>query len=402
MNSPYPRFLQQAAQRQLAFSPGLVLLGARQVGKTTLARSIAAQTPGAVMLDLQRPGEREKLAPGSGYLQAHRDRLVVLDEVQFVPELFAQLRPEIDADRRAGRFLLLGSASGPLLRQSSESLAGRVAYLELAPLQLGEILPSLPPLVGAQAALEVLQTLWMRGGFPVSFTAPDDAFSLEWRTDFISTFVNRDLGAMGVNLPAQTLFRFWRMVAHLHGQLFNAAGVAASLGGLSHTTVGRYLDALVDTLMLRRLEPHWVNVGKRLTKSHKVYVRDTGLLHALLQVGDWQTLVGHPVAGASWEGLMVEHIAALLPRGATLSFYRTAAGAELDLVVELGERKIGFEFKFSTAPKVTKGFWHACQDVGVQHAYVVAPVTESWPLAGGQGHTTDVIGPTLLAWALQR
>lgn len=402
MNPAYPRSLQHAAQRQLAFSPGLVLLGPRQVGKTTLARSIAAQTPGAVVLDLQRPGDREKLVPGSGYLQAHRDRLVVLDEVQLVPDLFAQLRPEIDADRRAGRFLLLGSASGRLLRQSSESLAGRVAYLELAPLQLSEVLPAPPPVPDAAVALQVLQTLWTRGGFPVSLTAPDDALSFEWRTDFVSTFVNRDLREMGVNLPAQTLYRFWRMVAHLHGQLFNASGIGASLGGISHTTVGRYLDALVDTLMLRRLEPHYVNVGKRLTKSHKVYVRDTGLLHALLNVPDWQTLVGHPVAGASWEGLMVEHIAALLPRGALLSFYRTAAGAELDLVVELGDRKLGFEFKFSTAPKPTRGFWLACQDVGVQHAYVVAPVTESWSLSGGQGHTTEVIGPTQLAWALQR
>lgn len=394
-----PRALLQSAHEQLAFLPAVVLLGPRQVGKTTLANMIARAYPGAISLDLQLAGDREKLVAGSGFLQAHRDKLVVLDEVQYVPEVFAQLRPEIDALRRPGRFLLLGSASGKLLQQSSESLAGRVSYLELTPLQVREVTT---PGTDAQAQLLTLQKLWLRGGFPVSYTAPSDALSFTWRTDFIATFLNRDIREFGVNVPAQTLHRFWRMTAHLHGQLFNASGIAASLGGISHTTVARYLDALVDTMMLRRLEPHFVNVGKRLVKSPKVYVRDSGLLHALLNLTDVDSLIGHPLAGHSWEGLMVEQICALAPKGADVSFYRTAAGAELDLVVDLGSKKYGFEIKFSSAPTVTKGFWQACQDVGVQHAYVVAPVQQGWPLKSAAAHSVDVISPLQLPWALAR
>ena len=395
----FPRALLKSAVEQLAFSPAVVLLGPRQVGKTTLARQIAASHPGAISLDLQLAGDREKLVEGSGFLQAHRDQLVVLDEVQYVPQVFAQLRPEIDARRKPGRFLLLGSASGRLLRQSSESLAGRASYLELTPLQVKEVMDS-----DASEPLDLLtlQKLWLRGGFPVSYTAPTDALSFSWRTDFVATFLNRDIHELGVNVPAQTLHRFWRMTAHLHGSLFNASNLAASLGGISHTTVARYLDSLVDTMMLRRLEPHFVNIGKRLVKAPKVYVRDSGLLHALLNVPDVNSLIGHPIAGPSWEGFIVEQICALLPKGADVGFYRTTAGAELDLVVELGSKKYGFEIKFSSAPKVSRGFWLACQDIGVDHAYVVAPVQQGWPMKSAQAHSVDVISPFQLAWALAR
>ena len=395
----FPRTLLKSAVEQLAFSPAVVLLGPRQVGKTTLARQIAASHPGAISLDLQLAGDREKLVEGSGFLQAHRDQLVVLDEVQYVPQVFAQLRPEIDARRKPGRFLLLGSASGRLLRQSSESLAGRASYLELTPLQVKEVMDS-----DASEPLDLLtlQKLWLRGGFPVSYTAPTDALSFSWRTDFVATFLNRDIRELGVNVPAQTLHRFWRMTAHLHGSLFNASNLAASLGGISHTTVARYLDSLVDTMMLRRLEPHFVNIGKRLVKAPKVYVRDSGLLHALLNVPDVNSLIGHPIAGPSCEGFIVEQICALLPKGADVGFYRTTAGAELDLVVELGSKKYGFEIKFSSAPKVSRGFWLACQDIGVDHAYVVAPVQQGWPMKSAQAHSVDVISPFQLAWALAR
>jgi uncharacterized protein len=397
--NPFERALLATADEQLAFMPAVALLGPRQVGKTTLARTISANYPGAIFLDLQRAADREKLTGGSGYLQANRDKLIVLDEVQYVPEIFAELRPEIDAARTPGRFLLLGSASGKLLRQSSESLAGRVSYLELTPLQLREVVA---PADDAISTLHTLQKLWLRGGFPVSFTAPTDALSYTWRTDFISTFLNRDIQEFGVNVPAETLHRFWRMTAHLHGQLFNASAIAASLGGISHTTVSRYLDALVDTMMLRRLEPHFVNIGKRLVKSPKVYIRDCGLLHALLNVPDIDTLIGHPVAGYSWEGLMVEQIISQCPKGADISFYRTAAGAELDVVVTLGQKKYGFEIKLSSAPKVTKGFWQACKDIGVNHAFIVANVDDGWPMKSAVSHTVDVIAPGQIAWALAR
>ena len=395
----FPRALLKSAVEQLAFSPAVVLLGPRQVGKTTLARQIAATYPNAISLDLQLAGDREKLTEGSGFLQAHRDKLLVLDEVQYVPEVFAQLRPEIDALRKPGRFLLLGSASGRLLQQSSESLAGRASYLELTPLQVGEVMATGE---GAPADLLTLQKLWLRGGFPVSYTAPTDALSFSWRTDFVATFLNRDIRELGVNVPAQTLHRFWRMTDHLHGSLFNASNLAASLGGISHTTVARYLDSLVDTMMLRRLEPHFVNISKRLVKSPKVYVRDSGLLHALLNLPDVNSLIGHPMAGPSWEGFIVEQICALLPKGADVSFYRTAAGAELDVVVELGSKKYGFEIKFSSAPKVSRGFWQACQDIKLDHAYVVAPVPQGWPLKSDQRYSVDVISPLQLPRALMR
>jgi len=395
----FPRALLKSAVEQLAFSPAVLLLGPRQVGKTTLARQIAATYPNAISLDLQLAGDREKLTEGSGFLQAHRDKLLVLDEVQYVPEVFAQLRPEIDALRKPGRFLLLGSASGRLLQQSSESLAGRASYLELTPLQVGEVMATGE---GAPADFLTLQKLWLRGGFPVSYTAPTDALSFSWRTDFVATFLNRDIRELGVNVPAQTLHRFWRMTAHLHGSLFNASNLAASLGGISHTTVARYLDSLVDTMMLRRLEPHFVNIGKRLVKSPKVYVRDSGLLHALLNLPDVNSLIGHPMAGPSWEGFIVEQICALLPKGADVSFYRTAAGAELDVVVELGSKKYGFEIKFSSAPKVSRGFWQACQDIKLDHAYVVAPVPQGWPLKSDQRYSVDVISPLQLPRALMR
>jgi uncharacterized protein len=391
----FQRTLLKSVTDQLLFSPAVALLGPRQAGKTTLAKTITKQFSNAITLDLQLANDREKLVSGSGFLQAHRNKLIVLDEVQYVPEVFAQLRPEIDAFRKPGRFLLLGSASGKLLQQSSESLAGRVSYLELAALQITEVM-------GDSFDLEVLQKLWLRGGFPVSFTAPTDELSFSWRTDFVSAFLNRDIREFGVTVPSKTLHRFWRMTAHLHGQLFNASSIAASLGGMSHTTIARYLDSLVDTMMLRRLEPHFVNVGKRLVKSPKIYVRDSGLLHALLNISNVDTLMGHPMAGHSWEGLMIEQICGLAPKGADISFYRTAAGAELDLVVELGNKKYGFEIKFSSAPKVTKGFWQACQDVGVQHAYIVAPVQDGWPMKPTNTFSVDVISPAQLGWALSQ
>lgn len=376
------RQFESTVRQKLLQTPAVVLLGPRQVGKTTLAQALAADFPDALVLDLERESDRARLAQPEAFFARHRQRLVVLDEVQTMPEVFAALRPEIDAERRPGRFLLLGSASGPLLRQSSESLAGRVAYLELAPLLIEE--------VGATPA--ATSALWLRGGFPPSFTAADDAASAAWRSDLIQTFLARDLPQLGVTVPAETLRRFWRMCAHLHGQIFNASQLGAALGGVAHTTVGRYLDLFVDTLMLRKLEPCGANVGKRLVKSPKVYLRDSGILHALLNIATLDDLSAHPGAGYSWEGFVIEQIIAAAPPLAEFSFYRTAAGAEMDLVVTLGSRRIGYEIKLSNAPKPGKGFWHACDDLAVEQAYVVAPVAAPYPLAD----KVEVVSPLML------
>lgn len=364
------RELTRLLNERLAFYPGIVLLGPRQVGKTTLARAVAARHPGALFLDLERPADRAQLAEPELFLARHRDRLVVLDEVQMMPDLFTHLRPEIDADRRPGRFLLLGSASGALLRQRAESLAGRVGYLDLTPLLAAEV----------ASDLSALQRLWHRGGFPLAYLAPSDRLSYAWRQDFIQTFLQRDLPQMGVALAADTLHRFWRMLAHLQGQIFNASQLGQSLGGASHSTATRYLGTLVDTMLVRRLEPYLVNVGKRLIRSPKTYIRDSGLLHALLNIASLSDLQGHPIVGASWEGFVVEQVAARLPEGAQLGFYRTVAGAEMDLVVQAGARSLAIEVKFSSAPSVTKGFWHARDDLRPTRTVVVAPVERRFPL----------------------
>lgn len=356
-------------RERLGWSPAVAILGPRQVGKTTLARQISAEHEGALYLDLDRPGERARLSEPDAFFLANRQRLVVLDEVQNIPEIFSVIRGEIDNDRRPGRFLVLGSASFRLLRQT-QSLAGRLAFVDMTPLLLSEVVER----------FEDIQTLWLRGGFPQSYMAANDEQSWFWREGFVRHFLSADLPSLGIRVDPDSMGRFWRMIAHLQGQLFNASSIAASLG-VSAPTVTRWLDYLEATLVLRRLEPYHANLGKRLVKSPKIYVRDSGLLHYLLSIKEVNDLLGHPATGSSWEGFIVEQICSQLAFGELVSFYRTAAGAELDLVIEARGMKIGIEIKFSSAPKVTKGFWQACQDLGVDAAYVVAPVREGWPLA---------------------
>ena len=369
----FRRELQHVVAQALLRSPAVVLLGPRQVGKTTLARAIAQAHGDALFLDLERESDRAAVARPELFVPALRQRLVVLDEVQTLPDLFRALRPEIDANRRAGRFLLLGSASGPLLRQSSESLAGRASYVELTPFLASEVTHDLAG----------LQPLWQRGGYPLSYLADSDALSLAWRQDFLRTFLHRDMPALGVRVPAETMRRLWTMLAHLQGQPFNASQLGLALGGASHTTVARHLDVLVDALMVRRLAPHLPNLGKRLVKSPRLYVRDSGLLHALLGIADAQALQGHPIAGVSWEGFVIEQIAAALPPDAVLGYYRTAVGAELDLVAQVQGQTLAFEIKLSSAPKPARGFWQALQDVKPDRTFVVAPVERSYGLADG-------------------
>ena len=334
-------------QRALARQAAVALVGPRQVGKTTLALDIGEQT-GALYLDLEAQADRSKLAEPALFLQAYEDRLVILDEIHRVPELFQELRGLIDRarrrGRRTGRFLLLGSASIDLLRQSGESLAGRIEYVEMEPL---DVLEATEDRVG-------IERLWLRGGFPDSFLAASDDASFAFRRNFIRTYLERDVPQFGSRIPATTLARFWTMLAHGQGSLLNASKLAAGLS-VSSPTVSGYVDLLVDLLLVRRLGPFHANVGKRLVKSPKVYVRDSGLVHALLGIEAHDTLAGHPVVGPSWEGFVVETLLAVAPPGTRPSFYRTAAGAEIDLILQLPGRHglWAVEIKRGLAPAPT-------------------------------------------------
>lgn len=354
--------------------PAVALIGPRQVGKTTLALEIGAIRP-SIYLDLESDADRAKLAEPELYLAAHADKLVILDEVHRLPDLFQILRGLIDAGRRSGqksgRFLLLGSASIDLLRQSGESLAGRISYLEMHPLDALE--------VGA----DKLDRLWVRGGFPDSFLASSDRASQRWRQDFIRTYLERDIPLLGPRIAAETLRRFWTMLAHRQSALLNAAELARSLG-VDAKTVASYLDLLVDLLLVRRLEPWHSNAGKRLVKSPRIYVRDSGLVHTLLGLTTAEDILGHPIAGPSWEGLVVETLIAAAPEGTRANFYRTAAGAEIDLVLTLpGNVLWAVEIKRSLQPKLERGFHQACLDLEPARRLLIYPGSEPYPLGGG-------------------
>lgn len=351
--------------------PAVTLLGPRQAGKTTLALVISETRP-SVYLDLERPRDRAKIADVELYLRGHEDKLVILDEVQRVPDLFPTLRSLIDEGRRRGRrfnrFLLLGSASIEMLRQSSESLAGRNSYLELAPFDVTEL------------GTDALDKLWARGGFPESFLARSEEESLDWREDFIKTYLERDIPQLGPRVPAETLRRFWTMLAHSQAGILNASKLASGLG-VSGQTVSRYADLLVDLLLLRRLMPIHRNFGKRLVKSPKVYIRDSGIVHALLSIPDFEGLLGHPIVGSSWEGFVVETLIGVAPKRTIPSFFRTAAGAEIDLVLELpGDRLWAIEVKRGLTPKLSKGFHISCADLSPDRAFVVYSGEERYPL----------------------
>ncbi len=369
MHDYRPRDLESVLADRLDESPIVALLGPRQVGKTTLAREVSRRLPGAITLDLERPSDRRKLTDPELFFDSHPDVLVCLDEIQRAPGLFEVLRSVVDRRARPGQFLVLGSASRDLLRQSAESLAGRIHYLELTPFQLSEVEP------GDQ------RRLWLRGGFPRSLLAVSEPSSLRWREDFVQTFLERDLPQLGYRVPAESVRRLWTMLAHSHGQLLNSSRLGQSLGW-SHTTVRSHIDILQGASLVRMLPPLHANVRKRLVRSPKLYVRDSGLLHALLELEDWDDLLGHPVFGASWEGFALEQVLGALPRWRA-SFYRTAGGAELDLVLERGGRRLAVEFKASTAPKVTRGFHQARKDLGDPETWVIAPVAEPYPLREG-------------------
>jgi uncharacterized protein len=361
-------------QRALARQPAAALLGPRQVGKTTLARQLAQSFDG-LYLDLENFRDREKLTDPQLFLAAHENRLVVFDEVQRSPGLFEALRGIIDEGRakglKTGRFLLLGSASLELLRQSGETLAGRIAFLEMTPLHALEV-PEDP-----------LESLWTRGGFPESYLSKTDELSLEWRVDLIRTYLERDIPQFGPRIPAETLRRFWTMLAHNQGGLHNASKVATGLE-ISPQTASRYTDLLVDLLLVRRLQPYHVNVGKRLVKSPKLYIRDSGLLHALLNLRDRDTLLGHPVVGGSWEGYVIENLLSAGPARAVPGFYRTSGGAEVDLVLELpGGERWAIEIKRWHSSNPSRGFYEACRDLKPARKFVVYAGADRFPLGAG-------------------
>lgn len=384
------RRLSSALVEALQRSPAVGLIGPRQVGKTTLAHAMAeGHIPPPVFLDLERPADRARLADPEAALAAFADRLVVLDEIQRAPELFTVLRVLIDERRRSGRrhghFLVLGSASVELLQQSSETLAGRIEYLELGGFDLLE--------VGSTST----DRLWLRGGFPESFLAPGDAASLIWRQQFVTTYLEREISAFAPRLPRESLRRFWTMLAHEQGAEFNAARLAAGLG-VSAQTVSRYLDLLVDLMLVRRLPAWFENVGKRLRKSPRTYLRDSGIVHALLGIDSLDALLGHPVCGGSWEGFVLDNVIAAADPAWNPYWYRTSAGAEIDLLL-IGRERIAIEVKRSTAPAVSKGFHNACDDVGAHRRWVIYPGRDSYPGPHGVQVLTLTDAMTQLAGA---
>lgn len=366
------RKLAQSLADALAHNPAVALIGPRQVGKTTLALEVAKHS-NALYLDLESDEDRAKLAQPELYLADHLDKLIILDEVHRTPGLFPVLRGLIDRARRSGRaagqYLLLGSASFDLLRQSGESLAGRIAYLELTPFTVLE------------TAHRTEDALWQRGGFPGSLLAANDARSLRWRKDFIRTYLERDIPQFGRRIAAETLRRLWTMLAHHQGGLLNGAQFARNLG-VDGKTVASYIDLLVDLFIVRRLPPWHANVGKRLVKSPKIYVRDSGLVHALLGIGEMEALFAHPVVGQSWEGFVVENLLAAANDRAQGYFYRTGGGAEIDLLLAWPDDRLwAIEIKRSLSPKPERGFHVACQDLAPQRKYVVYPGRERYRIA---------------------
>jgi predicted AAA+ superfamily ATPase len=371
------RRLETKIEDTLKRSPSVALMGPRQVGKTTIALNISDTTP-SVYLDLESRIDLEKVRDIAAFHDDNRSKLIILDEVQRLPEVFSQLRGIIDKERRkgnkAGQFLFLGSASIELLQQSSESLAGRITYLELHPVDVIEY---------AGDSIESMNTLWVRGGFPESLLGTSEQESLDWRRDFIRTYLERDIPQLGPRIPAETLERFWTMLAHNQGSVLNAANFARSLE-VSGVTVGRYLDLMVDLLLVRRLKPWTFNIGKRLVRSPKVYVRDSGITHALLNISNYTDLLGHPVVGGSWEGFVIENIMSVVPLNVQPFYYGTPGGAEIDLILEFSPtEKWAIEIKRNSTPSVSKGFYTACEDVQPQRQYVVYSGKDRFSLGKG-------------------
>jgi predicted AAA+ superfamily ATPase len=371
------RRIEKIVQEALQRSPSVALMGPRQVGKTTIALNISESTP-SIYLDLESRLDLEKVRDIVVFHQDNSDKLIILDEVQRLPQVFAPLRGIIDKERRKGKktgqFLFLGSASIDLLQQSSESLAGRITYIELYPVDALEY---------AGNSLDKLNSLWLRGGFPESLLAQSGKDSMQWRFDFTKTYMERDIPQLGPRIPAETLERFWTMLAHNQGSVLNAAHLARNLD-VSSVTIGRYLDLMADLLLVRRLKPWTFNISKRLVRSPKIYIRDSGITHALLNVGSYNDLLGHPVVGGSWEGFVIENIMSVAPPRVQPFYYGTPGGAEIDLLLEFAtNEKWAVEIKRSSSPSLTKGFHIACDDIKPQRRYVIYSGRDRFSLGEG-------------------
>lgn len=379
------RRLEKKITQNLRHSASVVMIGPRQVGKTTLAINIC-NTLSALYLDLENRLDLQKISDIKSFYNENSDKLIILDEIQKLPNLFSELRGIIDKERRnnnkTGLFLFLGSASIELLKQSSESLAGRITYTELHPLDVIEF---------AGSNINKTNQLWLRGGFPESLLSKTDKFSLNWRNNFIKTYLERDIPQLGPRIPAATLERLWIMLAHKQGTPINSSQLAQNLD-ISSVTVTRYLDLMVDLLLIRRLKPWTSNIGKRLIKTPKIYVRDSGVTHALLNIISYNSLLGHPVVGASWESFVIENIMSVIPSGVQAFYYRTTGGAEIDLVLEFWGREIwAIEIKRSSSPKLSKGFHNACNDINPDRKFVVYSGSDRFSIGN------DIIAISLLS-----
>ena len=368
MQNLIDRKIETFVKENLSVFPAVVILGPRQCGKSTLAKMLYQNSNAYLYLDLQNLDDLNKLREPMLFFQANQDVTICLDEIQLVPELFSVLRSEIDRHRRPGRFILLGSASQDLIQKTSESLAGRVGLIELTPFTIEEV---------EQNIDFELNKFWLRGGYPDSYLASSEQGSVLWRENFLRTYVERDIPQLGFQIPALQLRRLLTMCAHNQGQLFNSSRLGESLG-VTYQTIRRYIDLMEQTFIIRSLPPFEKNIKKRLVKSPKIFVRDSGLLHRLLQVDNFNSLMGNPVFGSSWEGFVIENIISSL-RDCKFSFYRSATGDELDLLIERGSRTIAVECKASSAPQVTKGFWRAIETTKPDKTYIVSPVSASYP-----------------------
>lgn len=391
MQGMLARWITEQLRKSISQVPAVALLGARQVGKTTLAKSIASNID-SIYLDLESPEDLLKLSDPISFLNAQRNKLVIIDEVQRAPDLFMVLRGLIDKNREEGRkasqFLLLGSASMDLLRQSSESLAGRIRHMSMSGLNILEI----------NHDIKTLEKRWFRGGFPDSYLALDDNMAMDWLEDLVRTYLERDVPQMGFQVPASRLRRLWTMLAHLQGEPINYSKLAANLE-IDSKTVSRYIDILADLLLIRRLEPWHINVKKRLVKSPRYYICDSGIQHRLLGIGSYDALLSNPALGKSWEGFAIENIHSILPRRAETYFYRTAAGAEIDLVIKMPSSEIwAVKIKHGVSPKLNKHYSQTCDDVGATHKYVVYGGDDEFPV----GRHVTVISLLKLMEKLQR